>query len=186
MKVTVRNVRLAFAALFTPKAMPNEPADKAAFSCSLILDPEANAADIKAIEDAITATAKEKWGVKADTVMKGIRAKGDICLRSGDEKAEYDGFEGNMYVSCRSKTRPLVIDRDKSPLSEKDGRPYGGCYVNASIEVWAQDNNYGKRINCQIKGVQFYKDGEAFSGGGAASADDFDDLGVDETAGDLA
>lgn len=186
MKITIKNVRLAFPALFSPKAMPNEPADKAAYSASFILDPATNAADIKAINAAIDVVAKEKWGAKADTVMKGIRAKGDVCLRSGDEKAEYDGFEGNMYISTRSKTRPLVIDRDKSPLTEQDGRPYGGCFVNASIEIWAQDNNYGKRINCQVKGVQFYKDGDAFSGGGAASPDEFDDLGVDELADDLA
>lgn len=184
MKVQVKNVRLAFANVFQPKAQ--NAGDEPAYSCSLILDPKANAADIKAIEAAIDAEAKAKWGAKADTMLKAIRAKGDICLRDGATKAEYDGFDGNMYVSCRSKTRPLVIDRDKTPLTEKDGKPYGGCYVNASIEVWAQDNNYGKRINCQIKGVQFFKDGDAFGGGAPASADEFDDLGVDAEADEFA
>ena len=186
MKVTIRNARLAFPALFEPKAMANEPADKAAYSASFIFDPVANKADIAALEAAIEAVAKEKWGAKADTVLKSLYAKGDVCLRSGDTKSEYDGFEGNMYISTRSKTRPLVIDRDKTPLTQADGKPYGGCYVNASVEVWAQDNNFGKRINCQVKGVQFFKDGDAFSGGGAASPDEFDDLGVDETADELA
>lgn len=186
MKVTIRNVRLAFPALFEPKAMANEPADKATYSASFILDPVANKADIAALNAAVDAVAKEKWGAKADAVLKSIRAKGDVCLRDGDTKGEYDGFEGNMYISTRSRTRPLVIDRDKTPLTQADGIPYGGCFVNASVEVWAQDNNFGKRINCQVKGVQFYKDGDAFSGGGAASADDFDDLGVDESEDALA
>jgi hypothetical protein len=83
-------------------------------------------------------------------------------------------------VSSRNKVRPLVLDRDKSPLTQSDGRPYAGCYVNGSIELWCQDNAYGKRINATLRGVQFYKDGEAFAGGGSATADEFDDLGVDE------
>ena len=53
-------------------------------------------------------------------------------------------------------------------------------YVNGSIELWCQDNAYGKRINATLRGVQFLKDGEAFAGGGSASADEFDDLGVDD------
>jgi hypothetical protein len=56
--------------------------------------------------------------------------------------------------------------------------------VNASIELWCQDNNYGKRINASLRGVQFLKDGEAFAGGGVANADEFDDLAADEIDGD--
>ncbi|MDC5277565.1 DUF2815 family protein, partial [Acinetobacter baumannii] len=70
----------------------------------------------------------------------------------------------------------------KTPLVQADGRPYAGCYVNAAIELWCQDNNYGKRINASLRGVQFLKDGEAFAGGGVASEDDFEDLSAaDET-----
>lgn len=180
MKVILKNVRLAFPAVFEPKAMPGEPADKAAYSASFILDPVANAALIKEVEAATEAVAKEKWGAKADAILKSLRASPDkLPLRNGDTKAQYDGFEGNMYISTRSQQRPLVIDRDKSPLTQQDGKPYGGCFVNATIELWAQDNNFGKRINAQLKGVQFYKDGDAFGGGGApATPDDFEDLGV--------
>jgi hypothetical protein len=61
---------------------------------------------------------------------------------------------------------------------EKDtGVIYSGCFVNAQIDIWAQDNGFGKRINCTLAGVQFAADGDAFGGGRPASADDFDDLG---------
>jgi hypothetical protein len=50
--------------------------------------------------------------------------------------------------------------------------------VVAIVELWAQDNSWGKRINATLKGVQFYQDGEAFAGGVSASADDFEDLSV--------
>jgi hypothetical protein len=94
-----------------------------------------------------------------------------------------------MYVSAASKTRPLVLDSNKTPLTDEDGKPYGGCYVNASIEIWAQDNQFGKRINAQLRGIQFVKDGDAFGGGGSpASADEFEELeatseGVDDLFG---
>jgi hypothetical protein len=69
------------------------------------------------------------------------------------------------------------LNKDKSPLTEADGVVYSGCYVNGIIDLWAQNNNYGKRINATLLGVQFAGDGEAFSSGGSsASADDFDDI----------
>lgn len=182
MKVKLSNVRLTFPQLFEPKTVNGE--GKPAFSASFLLDP--THPDLKTVNAAIEAVAKEKWGAKADTVLKTARASDKVCLHNGDSKAEYAGYEGNFFISARNATRPLVIDADKSQLTEQDGKPYAGCYVNASIDVWAQDNNYGKRINASLSGVQFYRDGDAFVGGGAASSSDFDDLSVAETADDLA
>jgi len=181
MKVVLRNVRLAFPALFEPKTVNGE--GKPAFSASFIMPPGHES--IAEINAAIEAVAKEKWGAKASTTLQAIRAKGNVCLRSGDEKADYDGFEGNMYLSARSTSAVLVIDRDKAVLTERDGRPYAGCYVYATVEVWAQDNQFGKRVNAQLKGVQFFRDGDAFAGGGSpADPDDFEDLSMGADAED--
>jgi hypothetical protein len=57
-----------------------------------------------------------------------------------------------------------------------DGTLYSGCYVVVHVNIWAQDNQFGKRINCGLLGVQFYKDGEAFSGGRISSVDEFDEI----------
>jgi len=176
MKVKLSNVRLAFPALFEARTVNGE--GDPAFSASFILPP--NHPDIKVLNAAIEEVARDKWGAKTDGILKQARAADKVCLHDGDSKTEYAGFEGNLYVSTRSKSRPLVIDRDKSPLTAADGRPYGGCFVNASIDLWAQDNNFGKRVNASLAGVQFAREGEPFSGGGAASADEFDDLGVPE------
>jgi hypothetical protein len=74
----------------------------------------------------------------------------NLCLHDGDEKAEYEGFPGNFFLNAANKARPAVIDRDRSPLIQADGRPYAGCYVNAVIDIWAQDNNFGKRVNASL------------------------------------
>lgn len=178
MKIKLTNVRLAFPTLFEAKTVNGE--GKPAFSASFLIDP----ADpqVKAINAAIEQVAKDKWGAKADAVLKQMRAQDKVCLHDGDLKANYDGFPGNLYISSRSATRPLVIDADKSPLAEQDGKPYAGCFVNASIELWPQDNNFGKRVNASLRGVQFFRDGDAFTGGGAASEDEFDDIAEGATA----
>lgn len=171
MKLNLNNVRLAFPAIFEAKSVQGE---EPAFSASLIIPPDHN--QMQDINDAIEAVAREKWGAKAAEMLKAMRAKDNVCLHDGDGKSTYEGFEGNFYISARSKTRPLVLDRDKSPLTQSDGRPYGGCFVNAVLELWAQDNQFGKRVNAQLKGVQFVRDGDAFSGGAPADESDFEDL----------
>ena len=170
MKIMLTNVRLAFPTLFEAKTVNGE--GKPAFSASFLIDP----ADpqVKAINAAIEQVAKEKWGAKADAVLKQLRATDKVALHDGDLKSNYDGFAGNLYVSARSAVRPTVIDQARNPLTEQDGKPYAGCYVNVSIDLYAQDNNYGKRINASLRGVQFVGDGDAFGGGGSASVDEFD------------
>lgn len=179
MKIKLENVRLAFPQLFEAKSVNGE--GDPTFSATFLLSPEHPVA--QTLRDAFEVIGKDKWGAKWPTVKKEIEAKDRTALHDGDTKAGYAGFEGNLFVSARNKSRPLVIDRDKSPLISADGRPYAGCYVNASIELWAQDNAYGKRINASLRGVQYRKDGDAFAGSSAASDDEFDS--VDETADDL-
>lgn len=196
MEVKLKEVRLAFPKLFEAKAVGS--GDKKYYSIACPIDPQSE--NHKALQAAIEAVAKEKWGEKSKGILETIREKGDIGyqlkpLKNGEGQV-YDGFEGmhSLNASRREDRGPvLVVDRvPKNPdgstnkLTAASGRPYAGCYVNALVDVWAQDNSNGKRINVELKGVQFVKDGDAFGGGGVASADQFDDLGVEEETDDLA
>lgn len=170
----ISNVRLAFPVLFEAKTVNGE--GKPAFSAAFLIDP----ADpqVEAINAEIERVANEKWGAKTVAMLKTLRATDKIALHDGDLKSNYDGYAGNLYISARGKVRPLVLDRDaKTELTEEDGRPYAGCYVNAIVEFWAQDNNYGKRINATLHKIQFFKDGDAFAGG-SMSNEGFEDLAV--------
>ena len=179
---SLTNARLAFPQIFEPKAFQGEGAE--VYSASLLIDPKTpeGKKQVALIDSILLTVAKDKWGAKAEAVLKSLKAADKTFLHDGDLKSDYDGFPGNLFVSCRSKTRPLVLDRDKAPLTQKDGRPYGGCYVNASIEVWPQDGVYGRRINASLRGIQFVKDGDAFSGGAPASDDEFDSVDDGEEA----
>jgi hypothetical protein len=173
MRILLKNVRLAFPNLW--KATAPKGGGEAAFSASFIMPKDhPQIAELKA---AFKSMAKDKWAAKGDATLKALEAADKLALHDGDSKAEYEGFEGNQYVSSRGKVRPSVFDGQRQELTEADGKPYSGCFVNASIELWAQDNSYGKRINAQLRGVQFLRDGDAFAGGGhAADADEFDDI----------
>lgn len=170
--VMLKNVRLAFPQLWTPTQVNGE--GKPAFSAAFLMTPDHP--DIATMKAAIREVAVSKWGEKAPEILKALIAGDKVCLHNGDLKSNYDGFAGNQYVSARTYVRPLVIAQDRSALAEEDGKPYAGCYVNAQIALWAQQNNYGKRVNAQLRGVQFVRDGDAFGGGGVANADDFEEV----------
>lgn len=181
MKVTLKNVRLSFPGLFEATAF--KPGDEPKYKATFLV-PKGSATE-KAVEAAILSLATEEWKGKGASIVNSIRGNPNkFCFQDGDSK-EYDGYAGMMALTAKSSARPLILDRDKSILSAADGRPYAGCYVNASIELFTY-NNSGNGISASLKGVQFVKDGDAFGGGAPASPDDFDDLGVDETADDLA
>lgn len=180
MEVILKNVRLSFPALFEPKTIADS--DSAKYSAAFLFDKKSP--NYKALQDAEAKVVKEKWGGKAEAIYKGIVTAGKQLVRDGDTKAEYAGYEGNYFVNSSNAARPTVVDGQRAPLTSADGKPYGGCYVNAIIDVWAQDNQYGKRVNASLMGVQFVKDGDAFGAGGVASADQFDIVEEDADAED--
>lgn len=180
MRIMLRDVRLAFPSLWKPTTPKGSSGGEAAFSASFLLPK--NHKQLPELDKAFEALAREKWGPKAAAILKALKQGNKLCLHDGDSKSEYEGFEGNMFVSARSKVRPTVLDQQRQELTEADGKPYSGCYVNVSLELWAQDNSYGKRINAQLRGVQFLRDGDAFAGGSRpADADEFDEIGAEGT-----
>lgn len=158
-QIKLVGVRLSFPALFKAKSVGDgEPK----FNATFLLDKIKDAEQIKNLQMMIISVAKEKFG-GIDEVKK-LREKNKLsfCLHEGSEK-EFEGYGDEvMFVSASSKTRPLILDRNRGQLAEEDGRPYAGCYVDAIIRVWVQDNTYGKKVNADLRGVQFVKDGEAF------------------------
>ena len=183
-RILLKDVRLAFPNLFEPTTVNGE--GKPRYSATLIIP--ADHPQLEEIRRKQEAVANEKWRDKAAAILRGLEKQDKLALHDGDTKVKYDGFAGNFFISAavQENAPPTVIDRDRSPLSAKSDRPYAGCYVNASIELWAQDNAYGKRINAQLRGIQFYRDGDSFSAGRPASSDEFEDVSEGADAEDFA
>lgn len=162
-KIQLRNVRLSFPSIFKRSEFNGQ---EGKFEATFLLNKETQADQIKALEDRIQA-------MLAEAKMKVSPDK--ICMKDGDF-IDYDGYAGHVSVKASTNRRPTIIDRDKTPLVEDDGKPYAGCFVNAIIDFWLMDNSYGKRVNANLFGIQFYKDGDAFGAGDTDVVDDFDDL----------
>lgn len=176
-RILLKDVRLSFPNLFTPKAQ--KPGDKPSCGASFLMPPDHP--DVEKVRAAMAQAAKEKWGPKADAILDALVKQDRVCLHDGAMKAlKYDGYAGMLYVSARNQNPVDVRDRDpKVHLTESSGRPYAGCYVNALLDIYAQDNSYGQRINATLVGVQFKRDGEAFAGGAPASDDEFEKFDED-------
>lgn len=181
--IILRNVRIAFAdGLFTARQFDGKGDFR--YGCSFIIQPGSDNDKLiwKAIKEACATT----WEKRAETMLESLKHNTkDFCYYNGDIK-EYDGYPGNMVLRAarnQKKGPPLVLDRDLSKLSAGDGRPYSGCYVNAKVQIWGQKDKF-VGVRCTLVSVQFVKDGDAFGGGGPATADGFEEV-VDEEVSDL-
>lgn len=181
-QIRLNDVRLSFAQLWHPYApppKPNQQPSKPAFQCHFILPQDHSQLD--EMKSALAQVAKNQWGENSDNVLRQLIADARVCMRNGNSKTDaegnvLDGYADSYFVSTRSYVRPTVVNVDRSPLTENDGKPYSGCYVNGIFRIWPQQNNFGKRINAQLMGVQYVRDGESFGGGRVASPEEFDTL----------
>lgn len=174
----LKNITLSFPALAEPQSFgEGEPAYGAKFPIAV------NGEHQKLLEDAMKAEAKELWKDKGDSVLNMLIEDGKVAFvkkvyRSKKTGEPYSGFEGAHYLSTRNaKTQPTVFNEYGEQLTAKgdiERQAYSGAIVNASVEIWAQDNKWGRRINCTLRGVMLTGEGDNIGGASApAAADEF-------------
>lgn len=194
-RIKLEGVRLSFADIWRPKAIKRQDGTESPpkFSANFLIPKEGS--DLTAIVDGkrvpimvglkkakIAAIAKKLGEEKATTLKIKSSA---YAVKDGDEE-NYDGYEGQWYVSANNAKQPKIIGRDKRVLKEADGVVYSGCYVNAIITLWYQpagvknDNPVPHAVYASLEAVQFVKDGEAFGAPGVDVDEDFDDLTDDD------
>lgn len=174
-EVTIKKARLSFEHIFkaqTPKPDKDGKVGAPTFNCAFLVSKK-DGKMLDEIEDAIAECKKKMWGDKPPKIRE------DRTPYRDGEDYEYDGYPGNMVISARNQRAPQVVHSKKDEdgkfvrLDGSEGVIYSGCYVNGIIRFWAQDSqDYGKRINCSLEVVQFYADGDAFSGASKVDAED--------------
>lgn len=168
-------VRLSFPNLAKPKAF--QEGQDPRFEATFLMDPSnaEHAVLIKKIREQVKALALEAYGGEIPSDLK-------VCItnnsnKDGTQKKKYDGYNGMVFLTSNNKTRPTIVGRARNAVVDGDKEfPYGGSYVIGSITLWAQNNKFGKRINANLRAIQFVKDGEAFGRGPVAAEDEFDEL----------
>ena len=154
--IMLKDVRCSFPHLWK---RPIIKGDEGKFGAVFLLEKDRHARLIETIETKISDVLKER--------NKGKELKSEkICLRDGDDDGERPEYSGCMYLSSNCDTKPRVIGSKASELvtDPEDDKIFAGCYTNAKVQIWWQDNSYGKRVNSQLVAIQYARDGEALTG----------------------
>ena len=183
-KINLPRVRLSYPDVFVPRA-PKKGDGEPAFGATYLLDVKANPAHKEAAKQCkaeIDRLIREYWGERVPPkLVQECFGKGEMFVNS-DTGEVYPGYEGMYVVRAKSKANkpPLVVGPNKEPLSKDSPLIYGGVYVNATVNFWIQDNEWGKAIRCGLRVIQSLNFGEPFGSHVSESdLDDFDDFEAD-------
>ena len=149
--IMLRGVRVSFPHLFKLPTINNEEG-----SCGAVLMLDQSGPNVARIENDIREISIAKWKREIPSDKRALRA--------GEDKGrpEYDGY---MVISanCKAGKFPLVVDASGTGFvsDESQCAIYPGCYVDAKIRLWAQDNKFGKRVNAELIAIRFSADGDA-------------------------
>ena len=179
MNIKLSNVRFSYLNVFVPRVNKGQPEvdeqgnDKRKFSAALIFDTDGP--DDKTVKDAIEQVAKEKWGEKATGILKKLYSTNKVCLKDGNSRMGEDGevmpgYEGKAFVNASAPAAqpPRVFNKfgqkitveTRGAFSGETRGPVSGDYGQAMIQLWAQDNQFGQRINATLLGVALSRFGE--------------------------
>lgn len=188
LELFIRDCRAAFTQnLWVPQKKVDANTGKTTYTHSMALIIPPDHPQIEDIKAAQRAAAAQKWPNNPQApnytqqMLQALQAQDKLALHDGNIKMQYVGYPGNFYLNGNNSTRPRIVDvYGKTVLRQEDCRIYSGCYVLAHVEIWAQDNQHGKRVNVSLKGVQFLRDGDAFGGGGISREDAFSNQAGDD------
>lgn len=182
--VILKNCRLSYPDLYKP-GKPMNDGDAPKYGAQFIFDSDSEAA--AAAKAAMTQEAQTVFGQNWQAIVSSME-KSKKCVRNGNDNltkdgAVRDGYGGKLYLVARNKAKPLLIGPRKGAdgnfpvLTEEDGKPYGGCYVNVKVDIKAMKakEKIPNQIYATLRTVQFVSDGEAF-GAAPGTAEGFDDV----------
>lgn len=158
-RIILRNVRLSYAQLFTPKADDNGNL-KYSVTC---LIPKTDKDQVAKIKAAIEA-AKKKDAAKIGTgASKNPLLDGDA---QEDGVYKYKGEENRGHYLLRTSTqnKPGVVDQNVQPILDQS-EVYSGCFANVSVNFYGYNSKTNKGVAPGLNNVQKVKDGEPLSGG---------------------
>lgn len=168
-KVVTGPVRLSYVHLFEPYS--NSDDQEAKYSCVLLI-PKEDTKTLNRIKKAIAAAAEAGKASKFNgSVPKNLKT----TLRDGDEEGDLDKnpeYEGHMFMSVTSKTRPGIVDKDVDPILDST-EVYSGCYARVSINAFAYNTQGNRGVSFGLNHVQKVRDGD-FLGGRSRAEDDFE------------
>lgn len=174
-KVITGKVRLSYAHLFEP--FSNNPQQDPKYSC-VVLVPKSDKATIKKLRRAQQAALENG---KSRVFGGKIPKTWHDTIRDGDEDADLEvnpEYEGCLFFSVSSKTRPGLVDRNVEPIVDQE-ELYSGVFARVSIRAFAYNTQGNRGVSFGLNHVQKVADGQHM-GGRTSAESDFEPLDDDE------
>lgn len=170
MKAILKNVRFAYAHVFTPDDMSGK------YSVRIIIRKD-NTTDLEAIKKAW------KEALEAGQAKLGTyKPKLSELIHDGDEEGMAEEYAGCYYINAKSKTKPEVVKLNTSGLGSKviqitdESEFFSGCYGMASVAFFAYNQGVNKGIGVGLNSVLKVKgDNSDYLGGRSSAESDYKD-----------
>ena len=157
MRVFLQGIRAADLSLFKARRF-KRGGGPGKYAATFHVEP--GSAAEKALLDAMHQVAAHKWGDAATEKLWTAHSNGNLAFRTTDAMEQDDGTTRvQPILRAYNAEQPLVVNRDRSLVDERQSPIYPGCYVNAFVDVWASDARDTVRIGATLEGVQFEADG---------------------------
>ena len=168
--------RVAYPALFSPRAIENNEKSKPQYSVSLYWEKDA---DLSVLIREIERVVKDKFGgEKAGLTLplkdmdKQLQLYKDNAGPKSEPKQEELGLIRASFSSGESFP-PLV----RGPALEElvASQVYGGCFGRVAFSAWGWTHpTGGKGVSFNLLGFQLARDGERWLGGSGIDEEDFE------------
>jgi hypothetical protein len=162
--IKIDNVRGSYVHVDKPYKGKNDGPTSIAKYSTVGIMPKATHAEAKdLIIEAINKLLAENKNAKV--------AKDKRFIQNGDDK-EKEEYANSYIVSAREEKKPKCRDRNGELVEELEEIRevfQSGYWFNILIRPWYQDNDFGKRVNAGLVGIQFVKKDKTF---GEASIDE--------------
>lgn len=161
MSVTTGKVRASYVHIFTPRTPDNGGDPK--YSVTLLI-PKSDTATLNAlyadIEKAKQDGAQKVFGGNIPPQCKIPIYDGDGYRPSGEAFGEE--CRGCMVITASAKQQPVIVGLDMQNILNP-AEVYSGCYIRASVSMFAYNSNGNKGIGCGLNAVQKIEGGEPLS-----------------------
>lgn len=170
--VRIENVVICYPHLWEKHAPPGTEVAK--YGAEFILDPVKNAASIAKLEAAFRKVATDAGKGGLVNMLKNPCQQGDVMnqLAASKGKNPRPEIAGKRVLRASDPNfQPPVVDQNMRPLgAEQASNLFGGCIVNAYVDLYWSANPTNPGVYCGLRGVQLVSNvGVQRLGGGALS-----------------
>lgn len=168
-KVVTGRVRLSYCTLDQARPPKDNPAGDPKFSVSILI-PKSDTKTYAALKAAQEVAIAAKWPKRPAKVATTLHDGDGVKEKTGE--AYGPECKGHWVMSCASKTRPGMVDKDLNAIIET-GVIKSGDYARVSLNAYCYDVSGNRGVSFGLNNVQKLADGEALGGGRSRAEDDF-------------